>query len=65
VHALIGVPIARLADRGSRRTVIAVGVAVWSAMTALSGAAQSFVQLALLRVAWGSARRRARRPRTR
>jgi predicted MFS family arabinose efflux permease len=53
VHSLIGVPIARLADRGSRRTVIAVGVAVWSALTALSGAAQSFVQLAALRVGVG------------
>jgi predicted MFS family arabinose efflux permease len=53
VHAIIGVPIARLADRGSRRTVIAVGVAVWSAMTALSGGARSFVQLALLRVGVG------------
>jgi predicted MFS family arabinose efflux permease len=53
VHALIGVPIARLADRGSRRTVIAIGVTVWSAMTALSGAAASFVQLALLRVGVG------------
>jgi predicted MFS family arabinose efflux permease len=53
VHALIGVPIARYADRGSRRTVIAIGVAVWSAMTALSGGARSFVQLALLRVGVG------------
>jgi predicted MFS family arabinose efflux permease len=53
VHALIGVPIARLADRGSRRTVIAIGVAVWSAMTAVSGAAHSFIQLALLRVGVG------------
>ena len=53
VYAVIGIPIARVADRGSRRTVIALGVAVWSAMTALSGAARSFVQLALLRVGVG------------
>ena len=53
VHALIGVPIARYADRGSRQTVIAIGVAVWSAMTAFSGAARSFVQLVLLRVGVG------------
>jgi predicted MFS family arabinose efflux permease len=53
VHSLVGVPIARLADRGSRRTVIAIGVAIWSAMTALSGASRSFVQLAFLRVGVG------------
>jgi predicted MFS family arabinose efflux permease len=53
VHAVVGIPIARWADRGSRRTVIAVGVAVWSAMTALSGAARSFGQLLLLRVGVG------------
>ena len=48
-----GIPIARLADRGSRRNVISVGVVVWSAMTALSGLAQSFAQLALARVGVG------------
>ena len=53
VHSLVGIPIARWADRGSRRTVIAVGVAVWSAMTALSGAARSFGQLLLLRAGVG------------
>ena len=48
-----GIPIARLADRGSRRNVISVGVVVWSFMTALSGLAQSFLQLALARVGVG------------
>ena len=33
-----GIPIARLADRGVRRTVIAIGLALWSAMTAASRA---------------------------
>jgi predicted MFS family arabinose efflux permease len=53
VHSLVGIPIARWADRGSRRTVIALGLAVWSAMTALSGASRSFAQLLFLRVGVG------------
>jgi predicted MFS family arabinose efflux permease len=52
-HSLFALPIARWADRGSRRSVIALGVAVWSAMTALSGAASSFGQLLLLRMGVG------------
>src|SRR5262245_20960261 len=45
VHATMGIPIALWADRGSRRTIMAIGVAVWSAMTALSGLARGFPQL--------------------
>ena len=52
-YTLAGIPIARLADGGTRRTVIAVGVAVWSAMTAASGLARSFAQLAAARVGVG------------
>ena len=53
VHAIVGIPIARWADRGSRRGIIAAGVFVWSALTALSGAARSFGQLLFLRVGVG------------
>ncbi|MBY0400649.1 MFS transporter, partial [Myxococcota bacterium] len=53
VHSLFGLPLARLADRTSRRTVIAAGVAVWSAMTAFMGMASSFAQLAFLRMGVG------------
>jgi predicted MFS family arabinose efflux permease len=49
VYSLAGFPIARFADRGSRRTVIAVSLAVWSAMTVLSGLARGFGTLALAR----------------
>lgn len=52
-YTTMGVPIARLADRGVRRTVIVWGVVVWSAMTALCGAAQSFIQLSLARFGVG------------
>ena len=53
VHAVMGIPIARWADRGSRRDVIALGVFVWSALTALSGAARSFGTLVVLRAGVG------------
>jgi predicted MFS family arabinose efflux permease len=49
-YALFGLPIARWADRGNRRSIIALGLTLWSAMTALSGMAQSFAQLALARI---------------
>ena len=53
-YAVCGIPIARLADRGVRRNVIAVCLTVWSAATALSGAAQNFWHLFLARVGVGA-----------
>ena len=52
-YATLGVPIALLADRWNRRNLIAVSLTIWSAMTALSGAAGNVVQLALARVGVG------------
>jgi MFS family permease len=52
-YTLLGIPIARLADRGNRRNIIAVGVAFWSVMTALCGLARNFSQLFLARVGVG------------
>ncbi|MEM9305413.1 MAG: MFS transporter, partial [Pseudomonadota bacterium] len=52
-YATLGIPIARLADRYSRRKIISVALAIWSAMTALCGLAQSFVQLTIARVLVG------------
>lgn len=52
-YATLGVPIALLADRWNRRNLIALALAVWSGMTALSGAAQNIVQLALARIGVG------------
>ena len=52
-YAFLGVPIASLADRYSRKKIIAAALAVWSAMTCLCGAAQSFLQLAFFRVMVG------------
>jgi predicted MFS family arabinose efflux permease len=52
-YALCGIPIARWADRGVRRDIIAIAIATWSVMTALSGAAQNFWHLAIARVGVG------------
>jgi MFS family permease len=50
---LMGIPIARLADSGNRRNVIAIGIALWSVMTALCGLAGSFWRLLLARIGVG------------
>jgi predicted MFS family arabinose efflux permease len=50
VYALIGIPIARVSDRGAYGLVISGCLALWGAMTMVGGAVQSGFQLALTRV---------------
>ena len=52
-YTLAGLPIARWADRGTRRSVIALALAVWSAMTAACGLASNFGHLLLARIGVG------------
>ena len=52
-YAVFGIPLARFADVWVRRSLIAVGLAFWSVMTALSGTARSFVSLAGYRIGVG------------
>lgn len=52
-YAVFGIPLSRLADMSNRKNIIAAGLAVWSAMTALSGTARSFGSLAFFRVGVG------------
>jgi MFS family permease len=54
-YTLLGLPIARFADRAStdRVRLIAWAMAIWSAMTAICGLAQNFVQLLLARIGVG------------
>lgn len=52
-YAVFGLPIARWADRGTRRTIVSFAIAAWSGMTVLCGAAQSYLQLLLARVGVG------------
>src|SRR5436189_2318884 len=50
MYSVLGMPIARLADRRSRRNIVTAGLAFWSAMTALCGVAQNAVMLAVARI---------------
>ena len=52
-YAGLGIPVARLADRTNRRNIIAIALALWSAMTALCGLAQNFAQLLAFRIGVG------------
>lgn len=52
-YSLAGLPLARFADRGSRSRLIAVALAVWSAMTAACGLARNFVELFIARIGVG------------
>ncbi len=44
-YSVLGIPLALWADRSSRRNVLAIAAALWSAMTALCGLATSFLAL--------------------
>ena len=53
IYVTAGIPIAYWADRGNRRNIVSVALAVWSGMTALSGYAQNYGQLLAARVGVG------------
>ncbi|MCG2839443.1 MFS transporter [Sandaracinobacter sp. RS1-74] len=52
-YALFGIPLGRLADMWHRVRLLSIGLALWSGMTALSGMAQNFGQLAAARIGVG------------
>jgi MFS family permease len=52
-YALFGIPLGRLADSWYRGRLIAIGLGLWSSMTALSGFATSFGMLATARIGVG------------
>jgi MFS family permease len=52
-YSLFGIPLGRLADSWYRGRVMALGLALWSSMTALSGFATSFGMLAAARIGVG------------
>jgi MFS family permease len=49
-YSVMGIPIAAWADRSSRRTVLSLAVASWSAMTAIFGMSVNYVMLFTARV---------------
>ena len=53
LYAFAGVPLGRLADRYSRKKLLAGGVFVWSLLTAFSGIARNFWELFVLRLGVG------------
>ena len=53
VYAVAGVALGRMADRGSRKRIMAGGLIVWSVMTALTGGAWSLISLLIIRLGVG------------
>jgi MFS family permease len=53
LYSTLGIPIARLADRGNRVNIIAISLFVWSLFTAATGLARTFSHMLLARVAVG------------
>ena len=52
-YTVAGIPIARYADKNNRRNVVAIAIALWSFMTAISGLVQNYLQLLLARIGVG------------
>ena len=52
-YSTFGIPVARLAEKANRVTIISVCIAIWSLMTALSGVAQNYWQLVFFRMGVG------------
>ncbi|MGB6309085.1 MAG: MFS transporter, partial [Steroidobacteraceae bacterium] len=55
LYAFGGIPIARLAERFNRVSILTAALILWSGLSALCGAARSFSQLLLIRVGVGVA----------
>jgi MFS family permease len=53
VYTVLGIPIARLADRGDRPLILGAALALWSVCTAACGLTQSFLQLLFARFGVG------------
>ncbi len=53
-YTLVGIPVARLSERGHRPYIIATAISIWSGFTILCGFAQSFTHLALARFGVGT-----------
>lgn len=55
LYAFGGIPVARLAERFNRVNILALALSIWSALTALCGAAASYAQLLCIRAGVGVA----------
>jgi len=52
-YAIMGVPLARMADRGSRIKLLSACLMLWTVLTAASGLARNFTQLFVVRMGVG------------
>lgn len=52
-YTFCGIPLGRLADTRSRRSIVAAGLVFWSVFTGLCGLARNFAQMLLFRVGVG------------
>ena len=52
-YVFLGFPLSYLLDRFNRRNIVAISLAVWSAMTMLCGAATTSLQFAISRIGVG------------
>jgi predicted MFS family arabinose efflux permease len=52
-YTVLGIPIARLAERGNRVAIISTALAVWSGFTALCGTATNFAHMLAYRIGVG------------
>ena len=52
-YVVCGIPIARWADRYNRVNIVSASIAIWSAMTAVSGFAASYAHLLAARIGVG------------
>lgn len=52
-YVTMGIPLSWVADRYNRRNLLAVSITIWSAMTALCGLSQGYMQLLLARIGVG------------
>ena len=53
LYSIVGIPIAWLADRYSRKKIVTISLIAWSGFTALTGMASSFLHMFLARVGVG------------
>ncbi len=52
-YVIMGIPLSWVADRYSRRNLLAISITIWSAMTAFCGLSQGYMQLLLARIGVG------------
>lgn len=53
IYAVAGLPLGRLADTGSRKRLLAVGISVWAGLTAVGALAANYAMLLITRLGVG------------